>query len=82
MSQSVFAWLLVSASVVSEVMGTVALKHSVGFTKPVPSALSGLCYLVAIWLMMSRTKSACAWVAQKTSVFSRWSIMLIKSLTR
>lgn len=51
MSQSVLAWLLVSASVVSEVMGTVALKHSIGFTKLVPSALSGLCYLVAIWLM-------------------------------
>lgn len=45
------AWLVLSASVVSEVAGTVALRYSSGFTKLVPAALAGFFYLIAIWLM-------------------------------
>ncbi|OOG83449.1 hypothetical protein B0E41_13100 [Hydrogenophaga sp. A37] len=45
------AWVVLSASVVSEVAGTVALRYSSGFTKLLPTALAGFCYVVAIWLM-------------------------------
>jgi len=38
--------------------------------------------LVLIWLIMARTGSACSWLAQKTSVFSRWSIWLKKISAR
>jgi small multidrug resistance pump len=51
MNHGVLAWLLVSVSVVSEVAGTLALKHSQGFTKIVPSAVSACSYILAIWLM-------------------------------
>ena len=45
------AWLVLAASVVSEVAGTVALKHSAGFTRPCPAAIACGFYLVAVWLM-------------------------------
>lgn len=51
MKSELMAWMVLSASVVSEVAGTVALRHSSGFTKPFPAALAGLFYVVAIWLM-------------------------------
>jgi small multidrug resistance pump len=51
MSSVFIAWSFVCVSVVSEVIGTVALRHSDGFTKLVPSASAGICYLLAVWLM-------------------------------
>jgi small multidrug resistance pump len=45
------AWLLIAASVVAEVVGTVALKHSDGFSKLIPSGAAAACYALAIWLM-------------------------------
>lgn len=51
MKSELFAWLVLSASVVSEVAGTVALKHSSGFTKLFPATIAGVFYFVAIWLM-------------------------------
>jgi len=51
MSPLLTAWLVLAASVMSEVAGTVALKHSAGFTKPLPAVLAGGCYVAAVWLM-------------------------------
>lgn len=51
MNPSLSAWLLIAASVIAEVVGTVALKHSDGFSKLVPSGASAACYALAIWLM-------------------------------
>lgn len=51
MSNSTFAWLLLAASVVAEVVGTLALRHADGFSRPGPSALVVTCYAAAIWLM-------------------------------
>jgi len=51
MNPSLLAWLLVSASVIAEVIGTVALKYSDGFSKLLPSATAATCYALAIWLM-------------------------------
>lgn len=51
MNPSLLAWLLVAASVIAEVVGTVALKHSDGFAKLLPSGTAAACYALAIWLM-------------------------------
>lgn len=51
MNPSLLAWLLVATSVTAEVVGTVALKYSDGFSKPFPSAAAAACYALAIWLM-------------------------------
>jgi small multidrug resistance pump len=45
------AWSLLGVSVISEVVGTVALKQSAGFSKAVPAILAGSCYVLAVWLM-------------------------------
>ena len=51
MNPSLSAWLLVAASVIAEVVGTVALKYSDGFSKLLPSGAAATCYALAIWLM-------------------------------
>ena len=51
MNSSLLAWLLVAASVIAEVIGTVALKYSDGFSKLAPSGAAAACYALAIWLM-------------------------------
>jgi small multidrug resistance pump len=51
MNSIVMAWVVLGASVISEVAGTVALRQSVGFTKIGSSLLAGLFYVVAVWLM-------------------------------
>lgn len=51
MNPSLLAWLLVAVSVVAEVIGTVALKYSDGFSRVVPSGAAAACYALAIWLM-------------------------------
>ena len=51
MNPSLSAWLLVAASVVAEVVGTIALKYSDGFSKLFPSGAAATCYALAIWLM-------------------------------
>jgi hypothetical protein len=51
MNPSLSAWLLVASSVIAEVVGTVALKYSDGFSKLLPSVAAATCYALAIWLM-------------------------------
>ena len=51
MKSSLSAWLLVAVSVIAEVAGTVALKHSAGFSSLFPSGAAAACYALAIWLM-------------------------------
>lgn len=51
MNQNSIAWLILAASVVSEVIGTIALKHSNGFTNWTATLGAALSFLLAIWLM-------------------------------
>lgn len=51
MSSNLLVWSLLGLSVVSEVIGTVSLRHSDGFEKPLPAVLAGACYVLAVWLM-------------------------------
>lgn len=51
MRNSSFTWLVLAASVLAEVAGTLALRYADGFTRVLPSVATGLCYAAAIWLM-------------------------------
>lgn len=51
MNASLTAWWLVAVSVLAEVGGTVALKHSDGLTRPLTAGAAVACYGLAIWLM-------------------------------
>lgn len=56
MNPSTLAWLALWASVVAEVLGTLALRAADGLTKPWPSIAVVLCYGCAIWLMSVSVK--------------------------
>jgi small multidrug resistance pump len=51
MGLQTFSWLLLAASVVAEVAGTMALRYADGFTRLAPSLVVGVSYAAAIWLM-------------------------------
>ncbi len=57
MNPNLLAWLLIAASVVAEVVGTVALKHSDGFSKLLPSGAAAASYVLAVWLMAVAMRS-------------------------
>lgn len=42
-------WILLALTIVSEVVGTIHLRLSDGFSKPVPSVIVVLCYGLAFW---------------------------------
>jgi small multidrug resistance pump len=44
------AWIYLAAAIASEVVGTVFLRYTDGFTNPAPSALVLITYAVSIWL--------------------------------
>ncbi|KVW47676.1 DMT family transporter [Burkholderia ubonensis] len=50
------AWLLLGISVAAEVLGSIGLKFSAGFSRAMPSALTVVCYACAVWLMAVATK--------------------------
>ncbi|KFG98101.1 membrane protein [Burkholderia paludis] len=49
-----FAWFLLGLSVIAEVLGTIGLKFSSGFTRLFPS-VAAACYAGAVWLMSIAT---------------------------
>jgi small multidrug resistance pump len=49
-------WILLSIAIVSEIIGTSALKASNGFTRVIPSVLVVLGYGSAFWLMSQTLK--------------------------
>lgn len=51
MTSTTFAWLTLAASVLAEVLGTLALRHADGFSRPWPSLAVLACYGCAIWWM-------------------------------
>ncbi len=51
MSSILMAWLLLATSVLAEVIGTIALKFSNGFTHLPATISAACCFLIAIWLM-------------------------------
>ena len=82
MSSTVIAWLLLAASIVSEVIGTIALKHSHGFAKLLPTLGAGSCFLLAIWLMSLSLKhiemsiTYAVWAGSATAILALVGIAL------
>jgi len=50
------AWLILAASVAAEALGTATLNLSSGFTRLLPSVVTVMCYVTAVWLMAIATK--------------------------
>lgn len=50
------AWLVLAASVIAEALGTAGLKLSSGFTRLIPSIVTVVCYVTAVWLMALATR--------------------------
>ncbi|WP_028228889.1 DMT family transporter [Paraburkholderia ferrariae] len=50
------AWLILAASVAAEALGTASLTLSAGFTRFLPSVLTVICYVTAVFLMAVATK--------------------------
>ncbi|RZJ14222.1 MAG: multidrug efflux SMR transporter [Haliea sp.] len=82
MKLQTLSWLVLGASVICEVLGTVALKHSTGFTKLLPAAAAGLFYLLAVWLMAIAMKrlemgmTYAVWAASGTAITAAVGIMV------
>ena len=82
MSNTVIAWLLLAASIVSEVIGTIALKHSHGFAKLLPTLGAASCFLLAIWLMSLSLKhiemgiTYAVWAGSATAILALVGIAL------
>jgi small multidrug resistance pump len=43
-------WIYLSAAIVTEVVGTVFLRFTDGFTRPVPSTVVVVTYIASLWL--------------------------------
>lgn len=61
-------WIMLGAAVGSEVIATLALRASAGFTRPVPSLVVVAGYAVAFWLL-SRTLT----VLEIGPVYATWA---------
>jgi small multidrug resistance pump len=44
-------WVYLAIAIVSEITGTVALRQSDGFTRPVPAAIVVVGYAVSFWML-------------------------------
>ena len=44
-------WIYLAIAIVSEITGTVALRQSDGFTRPVPAAIVVIGYAVSFWML-------------------------------
>tara|TARA_Y100000588_G_scaffold47651_1_gene44924 strand:- start:24969 stop:25295 length:327 start_codon:yes stop_codon:yes gene_type:complete len=62
------AWLCLSVAIVLEVAGTVCMKLSAGFTRPVPSILVGVFYLISLGFMILAVKTL-----EISLVYAIWS---------
>ena len=56
MPSTLAAWLILATSVVAESLGTMSLTLSAGFTRLLPSVLTAMCYVAAVFLMAVATK--------------------------
>ncbi|MFA6180148.1 MAG: multidrug efflux SMR transporter [Candidatus Methylopumilus sp.] len=82
MSPILVAWLLLAASILSEVVGTVALKHSNGFANLLPTTCAAASFLIAIWLMSLSLKhiemgiTYAVWAGSATAILAMVGIAL------
>lgn len=51
------AWIYLAAAIATEVVGTLFLRFTDGFTRPLPSAVVVVTYVVSLWLTALALKS-------------------------
>ena len=73
------AWLILSAAIVSEVIGTSALKASEGFSKLIPSVVVVVGYGVAFYLLSLTLRSIPVGIAY--AIWSGLGIVLISAIS-
>ena len=82
MSSSLTAWLLLGLSILFEVVVTLSLKHSDGFTNSLSSGSAVVCFIISIWLMSISLKeiemgsSYAIWAATSIAITSLLGITL------
>ncbi|MCA1246800.1 multidrug efflux SMR transporter [Massilia sp. MS-15] len=73
------AYLCLAFAIVAEVIGTTALKAADGFTRPVPSLVTAVCYAISFYLL-----SLCLKVLPTGIAYAIWSgvgIVLISTIS-
>lgn len=50
-------YVTLAGAIIMEIMGTTAMKYSHGFTKPVPTLTTAVCYVLAFTLLAQTLKS-------------------------
>ena len=50
-------WLMLSLAIVTEVIATVSLRFSEGFSRPLPSIVTAVGYVVAFWCLSQALKA-------------------------
>jgi len=76
-------YLLLSAAIVAEVIGTTAMKYSNGFTRLVPSVITGVAYLLSFTLLAQTLKSMAVgtayaiWSAAGTALIAAIGIIFL-----
>lgn len=68
-------YLLLAGAIVAEVIGTTFMKQSDGFTRPVPSLVTAVCYVVAFVLLSQTLRTIPTGVAY--AIWSGVGIVLI-----
>ena len=72
------AYALLGAAILAEVIGTSALKASEGFTRPLPSALTAVAYVVAFYALSLTLKTVPLGIAY--GVWSGVGIVLVSAV--
>ena len=72
------AYLYLLVAIVAEVIGTTALKLSDGFTRPVPSLVTALCYAVAFYFLSLTLRTIPTGVAY--AIWSGLGVVLISAV--
>ncbi len=74
MSPIAIAWLFLTGSILTEVLGMIALRYSNGFSQPVPTVLAIISILTSLWLISLSLKQLelgityAIWAAASTAI--------------
>lgn len=74
MSPIAIAWLFLIGSILTEVLGMIALRYSNGFSQPVPTVLAIISILTSLWLISLSLKQLelgityAIWAAASTAI--------------
>jgi len=80
-------YLLLAGAILAEVIGTTAMKYSVGFTKLWPSVVTGIGYLISFALLAQTLKSMAVgtayaiWAAVGTALIATFGIVFLGEST-